>query len=190
MTGKTHLSVGMASGLMLLAPSNPTSIILTMLTAGAGALVSDLDADHSKAESMLKSKQGWVSIGAIMVLSSIMGSKSSMLGMIIGGIMFLALCLYGSTTPHRTFMHSIECCILLTIAVMLLTANTLATVAFAIGMLSHILIDLPNRKKVMVSVLLRKEICFHKCSSNGVTSWVLNILGSVVIGLYLMTLVI
>ena len=72
-----------------------------------------------------------------------------------GVIAFLAVCIFGITKPHRSFMHSFTALAILTIIVDFTFHD--ATLPFALGMLSHILLDLFNKKKVQLSYPLKNK---------------------------------
>ena len=99
------------------------------------------------------------------------GENEKTLSFILGIIAFLAVCIYGITKPHRSFMHSFTALFILTIIVDFIFHD--AALPFAIGILSHILLDLLNMKKVQLFYPFKKRFGFKLCSANGMVNMVL-----------------
>ena len=79
--------------------------------------------------------------------------------------MFAALAIIGVATPHRTFTHSLLCLVLWTLSGQLVSPQLGA--AFSIGIASHLLLDLFNRKGQRLLFPLKKRFCLNVCASDG-----------------------
>ena len=102
---------------------------------------------------------------------SYISEHKKVLPFILGIIAFLAVCIFGITKPHRSFMHSFTALFILTAIVDSIFHD--AALPFAIGMLSHILLDLLNMKKVQLFYPFKKKFGLKLCSANGTVNMVL-----------------
>ena len=82
-------------------------------------------------------------------------------------------------------MHSFTALAILTIIVDFTFHD--ATLPFALGMLSHILLDLFNKKKVQLSYPLKNKFGLNLCSANGIANTVIFISS---IGIFILELMI
>ncbi len=180
MTGNTHVAVGIASALVITQPKTVSGCLCAITGGIIGGMLCDIDSP-SKRESLdyRKDPYGWqiyvfviLTIGGLLALDYVAGDGAvnyvlSSFGtpILLGGIAFLAICVYGSHTIHRTFMHSILADVLLTITVFLF-CRPLA-VPFAIGFSSHLVIDFFNKKKVQYFWPVPVRIGLNKYPSDG-----------------------
>lgn len=145
MRGKTHLAVGLASGLGVIYLSKDVSwveVALTLALAGGAALVPDMDAESSMINNFFFSKVGkqarsfaWAAIGLLLILIQFFLPHTPMWVMLLG-IFFIAV----AFAPHRGLTHSL----LMTIYVWLvahMAAPELAT-AITVGYASHLIADM------------------------------------------------
>lgn len=190
MTGKTHLVCGEAAALLLLRPAGPQELLLTLAAAAVGATLPDVDVTSSDARERLV---GIVSIagGAALVVWAVNTlcdlHLEQRLPLLAGQarlwawvVLFLALCVFGSFQPHRSFLHSVPGVALLTACVHL-GAQPLAP-AFFVAILSHVLLDLLNKRPVRLLFPLRRGVCLGLCSSGGLVNRQLFLWGSVAAG--------
>ena len=107
---------------------------------------------------------------------------------IIGGIGFIALYIIGFCSDHRTFTHSFLAMIFYTIAAALI--YTPLAIALGAAYLSHLLLDILNKKKVPVLYPLEFGICFKMCYANKTANKVFMYIGFAISGLLLIVRII
>lgn len=189
MLGKTHMVCGMASVLAIMQPKNIPEFALAVGTGAVGALISDIDVgtseSHQEADRITV-----LAIGVIVFVfaldyffhTGIMETiiKDSSYVRIVSGIfLFIFICAFGKEQPHRSFMHSFLALFLLSCAIALVWQPVVPY--FAIGFLSHLILDCFNKKKVGLLYPYKKGVCFGVCKASGIVNRVLFIVGSVVL---------
>lgn len=178
MTGKTHLAVGVLTACAVTRPQSIPEIVLCAGTAAVGALVSDVDVTHSNAKNSLHQIIGMI-VGAVVLmvvcnlfldidLYSRLDKDSSIYRMIVGGLLFIGICVFGEHTPHRSFMHSIAGAAALSFAFSIISFELLPY--FIVGFASHVAIDMLNSKKVRILYPLKIGIAFGVCKSDGLVN--------------------
>ncbi len=182
LTGKTHLTFGTAAAVLVTQPADWKSFLLCLGAGAIGSCVCDVDistSDSHKGFHRFLLLLG-IAVASIIVLDIVFQAgiwkmiqqKNGLLRSLIGLAMFLALCLYGERQPHRTFTHSLTGVALMGISVYVMLPQ--ATWYFVCGMLSHIFLDLFNRKKIqLLFPLSTGKCCFRLCSADGVVNHVL-----------------
>jgi inner membrane protein len=197
MTGKTHLPVGVLTSLAVAHPTDFRSTVLCVSAAAVGALVCDVDVTRSEAKTKLNQVIG-IMVGAAVVaaganmifgidLFSYLRKSSSIFRMLIGFVIFVGICVFGEKTPHRSFMHSAVGVVAVNIAVY--TVSPVLVPFFLPAMLSHIAIDLLNKKGVKLLYPLKKGFSLNVCKSSGTVSNVMCLGATVGIVLYLLLFV-
>ena len=176
MTGKTHISLGMITTLLLTKPDTPKDIVICLGVCSIGSVLSDIDVSTSESSNVFNKTLATLGI-SIMVLffaeckwgicihNSI---NESILRIIIGLIFFLCVCIYGRNKPHRSFMHSFLAITLITMATYIILPE--GAIYMAISMLSHVLIDILNKKKVQILYPIDKGISLNLCKADGVVN--------------------
>lgn len=186
MTGKTHLVCGEALALCLLHPDTPRALVLCLGAAAVGGVVSDVDVTTSTSHRELVRivstagaalLLGWAlntifQLHIERFLLRYAGAKE----MAAWAVLFLGLCVFGATQPHRSFMHSLAGLALLTFCVWR-GAEPLAG-TFFVAMASHILLDLLNRKGVRLLYPAGWSWSLDLCSADGAADRVLCGVGS------------
>lgn len=187
MQGKTHNMVGIACALSAaeiatMGNMSPETMLLAAVAGSFGGLIPDIDIKHSKARKQLY-KVIITLVCAIVFLSiieSMLGVKwlseltnhTNFARMIFGGILLLIIYMYGMTTAHRSFMHSITILIASTICVFI-TLPSLA-LYYAVGYASHLFIDLFNHKREQLLWPSEKgDLCFDLCDADGIVNYVI-----------------
>ena len=74
----------------------------------------------------------------------------------------------GTSQPHRSFMHSFAALALLTACVDIIYPD--ASAYFAVGFLSHLVLDVLNRKPEKLLWPWKKGFCLGLCSARGVVN--------------------
>ena len=187
MLGKTHIAAGIASSLVILQPSTLSGVLCSVAGGAAGGWLCDIDCRSSK-----------ISEGAVpgALFTSVITAAALFLDNKIGnglcdymrghwgivsaaGLLALVICcIYGASTSHRTFMHSFLGAFIIT-ASMYVFCKPLALPVLA-GLLSHILLDLPNKRGVQLFYPHRKKFCLNWCTSDGKTDQFLCLLASTI----------
>lgn len=175
MEGKTHAVVGMATAISMLQPKD-TKELLTALTFGCiGGVICDVDASKSDASKAVNLGIGGViglcAITAIadmfydvMFMQRITESTNSM-RVLLGVLLLLSTLSYAKGKPHRTQAHSLLTLPLLCIGLGFIVPD--AVRFFAIGFVSHVIIDMLNKKKVYFLYPFNVGVSFGLCKSNG-----------------------
>lgn len=176
MTGKTHLAVGAAASLCLARPGNLREMVLCIGTAAVGSVISDIDVTTSESRSALNritlltgaaavltgAAEMWWDLGIIRNFDR----ESNVFRLIIGFAAFLLVCTFGKNQPHRSFMHSFAGVAALTGILALIYPAVVPY--FSVAMLSHIVIDLLNHRRVRLLYPLKWGVCLKLCSSDGI----------------------
>lgn len=175
MTGKTHVSVGLATSILVTQPNTLKEFIFCIGVASIGSVISDIDVKTSESHTEINRVLGFTTI--LVIISAALEiyfhigilkafqNDSNLMRLLLGVSLFLGVCAYGKNQPHRAFMHSLLATALLTGAVYTLLPD--AAIYFAISMLSHIAIDTLNYKKVSLFYPLPWRICFRICHARG-----------------------
>ena len=176
MTYRTHLAAGYAAVLWTFSPDTIAELILCTGTAAIGSVVSDVDASASRSKNDLAkvSAVTFLSIAGVLAVDHFAGtdiasrfsSSTSLVRLFTGFLIFLGVCIFGEHLPHRSFMHSIAGIAIVTISFSLILPS--AAPYMSVSMLSHILLDMLNKKKIQLFYPLPKpRIGFGICSADG-----------------------
>lgn len=189
MLGKTHAAIGTATALLLLQPQSVAELGLAMVAGAIGSEIADIDSSTSNSHKKVNLICLWtVFIVALAAACDIywkvgifkyVSSNSNYLLFCTGLFAFIGICMYGKSTKHRTFMHSLLGLVTTSFAVTI--ACPKGTPYFMIAYLTHILLDLLNKKKVQIFYPLKKGICLNLCRSDGKTNDILGYIGIILI---------
>ena len=157
MLGRTHFFIGTAAALAVLQPQTVPVLVTGAGAAAIGSLISDIAVLTILAEYKLN-------LGIYRRLTS----DSNILRLLAGTAAFLLLCAYGKQQPHRSFMHSFAALALLTACVDIIYPD--ASAYFAVGFLSHLVLDVLNRKPEKLLWPWKKGFCLGLCSARGVVN--------------------
>ena len=181
MMGHTHLAVGIAAGLLAVHPTSLPELLAGIGAGALGGLIPDIDVGTSKSHKQADMITMFSAvIVAVVILTDWLfhvGIQDKLMQnetfaqMFTPVIIFIGVCAYGKGTPHRTFMHSILTMVLLTACVGI--ALPIAAPYFCFGFLSHIVLDIFNKKRVRIFWPSKKGICLKMSSSHGKTNKIL-----------------
>lgn len=185
MLGKTHLAAGIAVTLGITQPASLSELLLAIDLGAAGALISDIDVgtSYSRQEADKTLLAVGSLVGAMMlldhffhigILSRIL-SHSGAARIFVGILLLSGICVMGREQPHRTFMHSFLALILLNTALGLIYERMIPY--FTIGFLSHLGLDLLNRKGLRLFYPWKKKFALRLVSSGGFVNQLLFLLG-------------
>ena len=172
MTGKTHLVVGtaLASGLLLLNHNTSNSEIITtsIVLSALGAILPDIDIEHSLMRKVFYGTILAIGIMIGLIFYSNINPKSLInwnevtVPIIIGACGFIGLLMYGYFSSHRTFTHTLLALILFSLSIYMICNNLAYTMYFAIGMLSHQLLDMLNKKSMYwLNPITKKDFALY-----------------------------
>ncbi len=195
MLGRTHVTIGTATALLMFRPTTMLEFGAVVAGGALGGLICDIDCksedyelNEGSAQSMCLAVVAFICIllfdyymgnGLITYLRNSFGFR-----MVLGGIIFAACSIWGISTDHRTFTHSILGLLLMSFAVKLVY-RPLGS-AFSVGMVSHIILDLFNMQEVQLLYPSDKlEFSLGVCSSDDAANNVLGKIGSVACALLL-----
>lgn len=186
--GKTHMMVGIAATLALSRPQSVAGIITAAGVGAVGALISDIDVGTSASH---KDADKVVGLTVIVVIATIaleyftniklldkVANDSGTLRIVLGVILFVAVCAFGKEQPHRSFMHSFLALALLDIAIGLVYVPFVPY--FTIGFLSHLATDIFNRRKVRLLYPLKGGVSLNLFHAHGTANNVFFAVGSFV----------
>ena len=170
MMGKTHLFMGITAAAVLTRPDTVGGCLAALMGGAVGGVLSDIDVKSGKGRR--DDPDARIMAGGICVLA--LGVDHLMGGGILAelnacgrerlylGLGLLALlCMVGYFQPHREFTHSFLALILFSGAVGLF--STTVQPAFAAGFLSHIVLDVLNKKPVRLLFPVGTGFCLKLC---------------------------
>lgn len=183
MRGRTHAIVGMATALTALIPTNNIGLIVSGTVATAfGAIIPDIDVDGTN--SLAKKELGKAALftvayaGTMPLLLELTGKAFTITALTLSSNLFIGLgiltvySLLGFASPHRGFTHSIEGLLMATLGVYF-TLPVLTT-WFATGYITHLLLDLLNKKPIKLCLMLKKKFSFNLCTYDGIVDKLFN----------------
>ena len=168
MMSKTHIVVGMAAALTVLAPTDLKAALPVIAGSALGSLICDLDCRSQP--SMKDAFTGRLIVAGIIlftvVLDYYLGTGIWMYLLnknrerqIVGMLVFLILCTFVRNSGHRGFSHSLLALLLESTVLMLVMREVVP--AFTVAFLSHIFLDLLNKRPIQLFFPWRKGFCFH-----------------------------
>jgi len=198
MLGKTHAAAGVATALLFFNPTGIVDVGLSAVFGCIGALLPDVDSKNSIANKKLDSIIKVTALASVAIvaflfivhgrsieLASVAKTNSLALVKIIAFIGLLCISFIGSKTPHRSFTHSVEFTALTTLCMYFIYSS--AALPFAIGILSHLALDLLNKKKLSLVWCLRIRAGFGLVPANGQANsffYYLFVLASIVLAVW------
>lgn len=170
MMGRTHFAVGLATSLVVMQPKSVSECMVAVFAGALGGVTADNDTLHQsnslKGQLLaIKTALGVLLIDYFFKLGiceSIMVNQTKAL---VGLVSFLVLWFLGYFSDHRTFTHSFLAMILYSLAIGLIYEPF--TLGFMVAYLSHLILDVLNRKKIFLLFPLDFGICFRICYANG-----------------------
>lgn len=177
MLGKTHISAALASAAVLTF-NYRISIINPIILSGAiiGGLMPDIDLENSTISKYINNKFIAISIGLLSFLMFItfhlkLGNPLLRIFYkyqykLIGIFILLISIAFSKFTGHRMYSHSISGLSVFSFGIYLIYKPAL--IWFAVGYISHILIDLLNFQGEALLFPFKGTYSFKICKSNGV----------------------
>ena len=193
MLRNTHAAWGAASAVAVTQCSSIGQIIAVTCTGALGGVICDIDlfSKHNHKNRLARIILG---IAAFIVLSAAVDFKAGTgiyrqiyayagLGQSAGIIGFIALCIIFMAAAHRKFSHSILACALSSLCVYLIYPPV--CIAYTAGFISHLALDLLNRKPEQLFFPVKKGVCFNLMYSNRSGNTVLFLVGMLMTVIFL-----
>lgn len=166
MMGRTHFAIGLATSLAVMQPKSIGECMTAIFAGALGGVTADndtLNQSNSLSAQLLALK---TALGILLIdyffklgiCESIMANQTTAL---IGLIAFLVLWFIGFFSDHRTFTHSFLAMILYSLAIGLIYEPF--TLGFMVAYLSHLALDILNRKKMPLLYPLDFGVCLKLC---------------------------
>lgn len=181
MLGKTHMAVGVSASLLFLQPRTLSEMVLGTGAAVIGSVISDIDIGTSDSH---KGADHIIAITTLTIIITVIAEcvwhigiyqkfvqNSSLMHIFPSAALFLLICAFGKEQPHRSFMHSFLAFGLLTGCVDVFLP--LLAPYFGIAFLSHLTLDVFNRRRERLLYPLKKGFCLNLCSSKGMVNQIL-----------------
>ena len=188
MLGKTHMAVGIAAVLAVTRPTSLAELVLGVGIGGLGAVISDIDVgtseSHREADKIIAmATVTMLGMGVVdhffhLGIWNRIQSNGSVYQTVLAAFIFIGICAYGKEQPHRSFMHSFLALGMLSAVIAVIYPGMV--VYFAVGFLSHLVLDLFNYKKVRLFYPVKKGICFRIFHAHGMANDIAYITGVIV----------
>jgi len=172
MLGTTHMATGIAASLAILRPTTVTGVICAVSGGAIGGLISDIDKKDVKnldfdSEGIPEIISQTLLITGVLLLDYCLGNgicnfitTNWGIKSILGYALLFIGCVFGYTSKHRSFTHSILGLIFYSLTLSMVCLPL--AFPFFIGMLSHILLDLTTRKPGLVLFYpSKKRFCLN-----------------------------
>lgn len=177
-----HIGVGVASALVLVHPTSVEDCVAVAIGAAAGSIICDVDirSGRMQRDAFRGRMAVLVLISGFIVYDALHGGAflttvvSRFGTQAVSGITaFVATCVLGALMPHRTFAHSLVgmgcwCWSLSLVLPQLLRP-------FAVGVSSHLLLDLTNHKGLQLFWPLSPKMCLGLWRSSGLVNALLSV---------------
>ena len=196
MMGKTHVAIGVFCVLLLSQPSTVPECALVIAGGSLGGVAADIDTvNNDYKHDALIGQLLAVTIAGVMafcnyfsggsIFTEILGTDKAVV--ITGAVTYLILLIKGYLSNHRTFTHSILATILFTLSIGLICTSIAPY--YLVGYLSHLFLDILNKKEVPLLYPIKKGICLKLCyagkTANTAFMWI-GFIGSILLTGYLL----
>lgn len=194
MEKKTHVACANMIAIGLIRPDNISSLLITCGFATLGGLLPDVDLKDSTTDKLFDRLM--TSLITIIVMYFLIKyflgidlydevrKIDIVFNYIISACLLVVVGYLGSKTSHRSFTHSILGCFVYTF-ILSYGFGYNVLIPFLCGFISHIVLDLFNKKGVAFFYPCKYRFCFNLCESNGKTNKLLFIIFSFMVILFL-----
>lgn len=177
MMGKTHMIAGIGAAMLAAPPDTMGGCLQALLGGALGGLICDLDVQSStycQDARVVRNTALLLGAGILFLdwkwntgiwnhIGSHLGS-----GQLLGLGIFLGVTIVGKLSAHRSFTHSFLALGLLTAAFYFLYTPLIPYVAA--GFLSHMALDLLNKKPVEILYPWKRGFCLRLFSADGLAN--------------------
>ena len=174
MLGRTHFFIGISAALAVMQPSSMPTLVAGAGAAAIGGMISDIDSGTSQAHREAdKIMTAAIAVTAIVILADYkfhvgiyerLMRNSSIARLLTGAMAFIIICTYGSSQPHRSFMHSFLSLFMLTACIDVIYPD--AAPYFAVAYASHLALDLLNYRRLRLIWPMKRGFSLGFCSSH------------------------
>ena len=169
MMGKTHCTVGLATSRAVLQPKSISECLVAIVAGALGGVTADNDTllESSALAGHLLSLRTTLIVLVIDyffslgICSSVMTNKTTAM---IGLVSFLIFWIIGYFSVHRTFTHSFLAMVLYSLSIGFIYKPL--ALGFMAAYLSHLFLDLLNKKKLPLLYPMSVGVCFKLCYAN------------------------
>ncbi len=183
MMSRTHLAVGMTAALALTTANNAVEVAAIIAGGALGGVFADVDIldNDYKSDALIGEL---IALGTVVlaVLCDLITGKhivgyiaDNKAVSILGGVGLIVLWVVGYNTEHREFTHSLLAMLLVSLSAWLVFP--IFGVAVLLGYLSHLLLDLLNKKGIRLLFPLKPKMCLKLCYASGTANKVFMIAG-------------
>lgn len=168
---KTHVVCANALALAFVKPESVSSFLVCITAATVGSTICDIDSAHKGHCGYIISYSLFTIIGLILLginhisINNWIFLNSSYLRIIICFLLLLGVCFYGYLKPHRSFLHSFLGTGIMILLCYIALGNIV--IPFMIGIFSHILLDLFNKRGLWLLFPIKKKFSLKLCVYNG-----------------------
>ena len=178
---KSHVVCANALALAFIRPDSINSLLITLGAATIGSTICDIDASDKDNKGYIVSYSIFTIISLITIvfleyffhigINNWILENSSYYKILICFFLLIGVCYYGYLMPHRSFLHSF-----LGIGIMILLCYISlgnVVIPFMIGIVSHIVLDLFNKKGLWLFYPLKKKYSLKLCVYNGEVNYII-----------------
>lgn len=182
MEKKTHIACGNLISLSVVQPKTVSGLLITIGVSTLGSLLPDVDLKDSTTDKLFDRLT--TSLITIIIMSVIINyffninlyntikEYNSIFNYIICITIFIIMSYLGSKTNHRSFTHSILGLFIYTI-ILAYSFNSTIVLIYFISHLSHIILDILNKKGVSLLYPFKFKFSLKLCESKGIVNKVL-----------------
>lgn len=176
MEKKTHVMCANLVSICLMRPDSISSLLVTCGFATLGGIVPDVDLKDSTSDKLFDRLM--TSLITIVIMSVLIKyffdidlyckikERVDIFNYLISICLFIIVAYFGSKSSHRSFTHSIFG-LLVYSGILFLGFGFNGVIPYFVSHLSHIVLDLFNKKGVALFYPSKFRFCFELCDSNG-----------------------
>lgn len=187
MMSKTHLSIGIAAALAV-APATSEGLYYALIGGSIGSMICDID--RSSEGTVRDAGVGWLITAVISAAVYLKETVFSGIGFtyrdlisnpwqLVCVVLLIGLLLFAISGAHRGFSHSLL--MLACSFFFLFFISRRASLFYAIAFLTHILLDVLNKRPVRVLYPMKKGFCLYWFYCDGTANSVLMLAGAAAI---------
>ncbi len=184
MMSKTHLSVGIATALAA-APATSEGLFYALIGGSVGSMICDID--RSSEGTVRDAGVGWLITAVISISAWMKESIFSGTGFTYRDLLsnpwqlvcfafLIGLLLFAISGAHRGFSHSLL--MLFCSFFFIFFISRRASLFYAIAFLTHIILDVLNKRPVRIFYPMKKGFCLYWFYCDGTANNVLMLLGT------------
>ena len=188
MEKKTHIACGNLISLSIIQPKTISGLLITIGASTLGSLLPDVDLKDSTTDKLFDRLM--TSLLTIIIMSIILKSflninlyykikeYNNIFNYIVNICLFITASYFGSKTSHRSFTHSILGLFIYTL-ILSYSFNTNIILPYFISHLSHIILDIFNKKGIALFYPFKYRFSFKLCESDGTINKLLFVIFSI-----------